>query len=331
MRRFLMFSALALLLAASAFTLTHAPEALAWLPGDRIVPECSFGDGQGPYCQGCDFIKLINNIVGFSVFLSSVIATLMFAYAGFLYVTAAANPNNIQAAKDVFGKVFLGFVFILTAWLIVDIVLTVFTPKGGLGFWSDVQCAEFGDSIATTQDKKTNPISDFSSRTVQPADDQRTALQKLDAEQQAREEYAESGIDVNKSSCALNTSFQDTRSNPNGCTDVSLMQPTTEDYVKEVKSECGTDCEVVITGGSEKGHAGNGRGTHSGGDKVDLRPTSGVNDYVEKNLEKVSSGVYKDPKTGAVWVREDAGKSNDHWDICVPDPNFGVVCSVPGS
>ena len=61
---------------------------LAWAPGDPIVPQCSFGGGSGPYCQACDLLQLANNIIAFTIYLSAFIATIMFAYAGFLYVTA---------------------------------------------------------------------------------------------------------------------------------------------------------------------------------------------------------------------------------------------------
>lgn len=119
-----------------------APCSGVWRPGCDIVPECDFSGGQGPYCQACDLIKLVNNLIAFGIYLSVMVATVMFAYAGFLYVTASASPENVKKAKDLFTKVFMGFVFILIAWLIVDLTLSVFTGKG-FGFWSEFTCEEF--------------------------------------------------------------------------------------------------------------------------------------------------------------------------------------------
>lgn len=116
----------------------------AWFPGQPLVPQCfETGDG-GPYCQACDLVHLVNHLLAFAIYLSASVATLMFVYAGFLYVTAAANTENLQKARSVFTSVFIGFILVLTAWLIVDLVLTVLTPhKNGFGFWADIQCERF--------------------------------------------------------------------------------------------------------------------------------------------------------------------------------------------
>ena len=56
----------------------------------------------GSACQACHLVSLFNNVLQFAVILSSAVATVMFAYAGFLYVTASANQNNISKAHGIF-------------------------------------------------------------------------------------------------------------------------------------------------------------------------------------------------------------------------------------
>jgi hypothetical protein len=76
----------------------------------------------------------------------------MFAYAGFLYVTAAARTENLQKAKSVFTSVLVGFVLVLGAVLIVDVVLSVLTEKD-FGYWSKIECANWptlGDASSNT-------------------------------------------------------------------------------------------------------------------------------------------------------------------------------------
>lgn len=80
-------------------------------------------------CQACDLVTLAGNLINFMIAVAVVGAALMFAYAGFLYVTASATPENLNSAKKIFWNVFIGLIFILSAWLIVNLVLTVLTGK----------------------------------------------------------------------------------------------------------------------------------------------------------------------------------------------------------
>lgn len=93
-----------------------------------IVPDCGLGASQY-MCQACHLAALTHNILVWLVSLAVAAATLMFAYAGFLYVTAAANHGNIDSAKRIFGQVLLGLILVLTAWLIIDLTLRVFTNQ----------------------------------------------------------------------------------------------------------------------------------------------------------------------------------------------------------
>jgi hypothetical protein len=154
LRRAFLIGGLAILFIAPLFV-------FAWVPGDPIFPSepaCGVPAGapaNGPYYQGADLVLLINNLVSFSVFLTTAVATLMFAYAGFLYVTAAARTENLQKAKSVFTSVLVGFVLVLTAVLIVNLVLSVLTGKG-FEFWTDINCTDYPT------------INDAQSRTVSP-------------------------------------------------------------------------------------------------------------------------------------------------------------------
>ncbi len=121
---------------------------LVALAGDpfigQIVPECP-----NSICRACDLVTLADNLLRFFVALSVFVASLMFAYAGFLYVTASANKNNFETAKKIFWNVFLGFIFILTAWLIIDISLRVLTGNS-LNVMTQIQCVDFEASAGGT-------------------------------------------------------------------------------------------------------------------------------------------------------------------------------------
>ncbi|MBI2005090.1 hypothetical protein HYS79_02965 [Patescibacteria group bacterium] len=96
----------------------------------------------GINCNLCDAGQLIQNIINFLIGLSIPIAVIMFAWAGILYFTSAANKTNITRAKGIFKNVFIGFLFALTGWLVVQTVLSVLVKQDFYigGHWNDLQC-----------------------------------------------------------------------------------------------------------------------------------------------------------------------------------------------
>lgn len=103
--------------------------------GTGLVPQC-----EGPFCRACDLVTLSNNVINFGIVFSVVVATLMFAYAGILYVTAAgAGAEQIKKAHKIFINIFVGLLIVLLAWLLVNIMVSVLTGKG-LSIWAKIQC-----------------------------------------------------------------------------------------------------------------------------------------------------------------------------------------------
>ena len=127
---------------------------------DRIVPECNTTEitifdkdssGNIDYTKGrlgfanpcgmCHIVQLIQNILSFLVTISVIVATLMFIYAGFLYMTAGGSADRIKAATKIFTNVFIGFVFVLGAFLIVDTIMkTFYNPNTRFGPWNEIEC-----------------------------------------------------------------------------------------------------------------------------------------------------------------------------------------------
>lgn len=95
----------------------------------------------GPECQACHLTVLAQNIINFLVYFAVFVGTLMFAYAGFTYVTAGSNMEKIQKAHDVFWRVFIGIVVVLSAWLVVDLIMTTFLNKS-FGPWNKIDCVK---------------------------------------------------------------------------------------------------------------------------------------------------------------------------------------------
>jgi hypothetical protein len=78
--------------------------------------------GQAP-CTVCDLAKLAQNILNDIIYLAVFLSAVLFAWAGFLYLTNVANSGQHSKAVEVFKNVVIGLVIILVAWLVVDVVM----------------------------------------------------------------------------------------------------------------------------------------------------------------------------------------------------------------
>ena len=75
---------------------------------------------------------------------------------------------------------------------------------------------------------------------------------------------------------------------------------------------------LVITGGTEVGHAGTGRGTHVDGWKLDFRLNSCLEGYVRRNFRYVGDvrwGLQWKSPSGNVYTKERKKGRFDHWDV----------------
>lgn len=86
---------------------------------------CGGYDKEGNRQRECgyyDLLEMVNRIVKWLVIVSAPVAAGVIAWSGFLYMTTGVSDQK-SAAKKMITKVFIGFVFILGAWLIVSTVL----------------------------------------------------------------------------------------------------------------------------------------------------------------------------------------------------------------
>lgn len=118
--RILLLSLL-LLLVFSSFSFAYA-----WRPGQPLVPCGTQANPQA--CNFASLLVLIQNLTQFLLFLAVPVATLLFAYAGYLYVTDAGREENLRKAKSIFFAAFWGVVLMASAWLIIKVIVTTLAP-----------------------------------------------------------------------------------------------------------------------------------------------------------------------------------------------------------
>lgn len=102
---------------------------------------CGVGSdiGSATECQACHIFALIDTVARFILFLAVPIATLLFAYAGFLYFTQGVHGHS--EGKAIFRDALLGFVFVLCGFLIVDTIIKTLANGQFVGpSWNTVQC-----------------------------------------------------------------------------------------------------------------------------------------------------------------------------------------------
>lgn len=72
-------------------------------------------------CDFWDLLQLAKNIIDFLLYtIAMPLAAIMFAYAGWLYLSAQGNESKVKEAHHIFGMVALGLALALAAWLIVN-------------------------------------------------------------------------------------------------------------------------------------------------------------------------------------------------------------------
>lgn len=84
-----------------------------------IVPCC-----EASGCTFADLILAIKKLVNWGVSITLMLTVVVIAYAGFLYMTSAADPGQRSKANKMFVSVLKGIFYILAAWLIVTLIMS---------------------------------------------------------------------------------------------------------------------------------------------------------------------------------------------------------------
>jgi hypothetical protein len=79
--------------------------------------------------SGCDFQalgQLVNNVITEGVKIAIAASAIAFAWAGLIYITANGDSGKISKAHNIFRRVLIGIVLVMSAFLILDLILTAF-------------------------------------------------------------------------------------------------------------------------------------------------------------------------------------------------------------
>ncbi len=94
-------------------------------PGYLIVcdPAPAPGTGSTNDCHFDDLIRLGVNIINFLIVLSTALAAIGIAYAGFLMLSSGGDEGKVKQAKSMLTKIVIGLIFVIAGWVIVNTVI----------------------------------------------------------------------------------------------------------------------------------------------------------------------------------------------------------------
>ncbi|MES3031350.1 MAG: hypothetical protein V4697_02965 [Patescibacteria group bacterium] len=87
-------------------------------------------EGRKTKCDFAALIALVQKMINWLFYISIPVATVLFAYAGLLYLSG--QKGKIDTAKAIFLSVAIGFIIMLVAWFAVSTILRWFaSPDSG--------------------------------------------------------------------------------------------------------------------------------------------------------------------------------------------------------
>lgn len=120
-----------------AATLLISPVLAFAAPEPGAIVSCTGATGEDP-CTICDIGQTAQNILNTGIFIAIFFSAVMFAYAGWKYMTAGGEGGK-SAGKEIFTNVLIGLVIILAGWLVIDTIMkTLVKDNGGFGPWNEV-------------------------------------------------------------------------------------------------------------------------------------------------------------------------------------------------
>jgi len=116
---------------ASARTLFYIWEGTACTPGT---------EGPTEPCGLCDALVVGRNIIEDMFKVSFILATVFIAYGGFTLMIAGGSEKNVTTAKGIIQSAVVGLLIALTAWLLINTIITSLANGSATVAWNSIEC-----------------------------------------------------------------------------------------------------------------------------------------------------------------------------------------------
>lgn len=104
--------------------------------GAPIGPD---GGPEGP-CSLCDAMIVGRNVITYLFEFAFLIGTLMTAWGGMKMMLAAGDPGKLSEARQTMLSAVIGIAVAVSAWTIVNTLLSFLSPSGIAAPWATITC-----------------------------------------------------------------------------------------------------------------------------------------------------------------------------------------------
>ncbi|GEM_PF-439076 len=304
---------------------TVTAQTLETAPNIPSIVSCSgvISSGTLPACNWCTFVQMIGNIIQYSIYLAVILSSLMFAYAGFLFMTNNGKAANITKAWEIFRRTIYGIIAILAAWLIINAIMTkIAGPDIGADWNKITDCQDFQADPNKTNPEYTRYINDkeggYNDLVSTTSTYEQQVAQWEDGLLNTRENAIggsteparpASGVVTERLTVVSSYSKPACTENKPECVYMDGLNENTVKVVEDLQGAC-AGCNITISAAAEPGHEDSEQNdvyTHVNGYKVGIKATIGMNNFLTTKLTKLEDestrrvSVYKD-KCGNRWV-----------------------------
>lgn len=159
MYKFFLLSVVAFMTLSSHVSVAHAASFPVLDSTFHLVPDAHDLD---PLClPGAPLsfgavMEIVQRFVNMGITLGIFFFVVIMAWAGFLFIMSATNPESRSKAKGMLLNAAIGMLIVLSAWLMVDFVMkTLYNPNSsGWGPWNSI----LGDGPACVVGRATTPL-----------------------------------------------------------------------------------------------------------------------------------------------------------------------------
>lgn len=144
-----------LLLACALFIIPDSTSAAMFGP---IIPTECHCEGRAPD-WGC-VMQVIQNTMNLAISIGILIATIVIAWAGALWILSPLNPKNREQGRTMLLNAVVGLFIVLAAWLFVDFLMkTLYNPDAGgaekFGPWNEIILNKEGEGALCLKETDT--------------------------------------------------------------------------------------------------------------------------------------------------------------------------------
>jgi len=95
---------------------------------------------KGADCTAEDLYTLIGNVIRFALDFAAIIAVVIILWGGFLILISGGSTDRLSQGKGAITAAIVGLIIVLSAWLIVNTLISLFTTCSGWNAFGGIRC-----------------------------------------------------------------------------------------------------------------------------------------------------------------------------------------------